>query len=91
MAKMFEGATSFDADLSNWDVSQVQDMSDMFLGVTLSTLNYDALLSGWSQQAVQPGLEFHGGGSLFTARAAPARQALIDDHGWAIVDGGQTP
>ena len=31
MAGMFKGAASFDTDLSDWDVSGVADMTEMFL------------------------------------------------------------
>ena len=35
-----------------WDVSLVTYMLDMFTGVTLSTSNYDGLLDGRSQLAL---------------------------------------
>ena len=53
MRAMFNGATAFDQDLSNWDISAVTNMTDMFNGVTLSTANYDSMLDSWSKQAVQ--------------------------------------
>jgi surface protein len=34
MRYMFGDATSFNGDLSRWDVSNVTDMSDMFAGAT---------------------------------------------------------
>ena len=37
---MFLSATNFNVDLSNWDVSKVTDMRDMFTGV-LSMNNID--------------------------------------------------
>lgn len=39
MNSMFNQAVSFNEDISSWDVSNVTDMSDMFNGVTLSTIN----------------------------------------------------
>ena len=43
MSGMFDGASSFDADLSSWDVSWVTDMSDMFRGAT----SFDQNLGNW--------------------------------------------
>jgi hypothetical protein len=72
-------------------VSSVADMSNIFYGVTLSTANYDSLLLGWSQLTLQYGVNFHGGGSKYSAgAAAAARQYLIDTFGWIIQDGGQS-
>ena len=34
---MFDGATSFNCDLSQWDVSKVRDMTDMLDGATSFT------------------------------------------------------
>lgn len=90
MNSMFYDATAFDQDISAWQIGAVTDMSDMFNGVTLSTANYDAILTGWATQIVQNGVVFHGGNSQYSAgAAATARQSLIDDDGWTITDGGQ--
>ena len=48
MSSMFEGATSFNGNLSGWDVSAVTDMSSMFEGAT----SFNGNLSGWSVSAV---------------------------------------
>jgi len=66
-------------------------MSGMFVNITLSTANYNALLVGWEAQSVQTGVALHGGNSKYTAApsdAATARAALIADHSWVITDGG---
>ena len=87
MAFAFENATAFDQDLSGWDISNVQDVFGMFDGVTLSTTNYDALLTAWSTLTLQEDLQFSGGNSQYCASAA-ARTAIINNFGWSIGDGG---
>jgi hypothetical protein len=68
----------------------VRDMDRMFLGVNLSTANYDSLLIGWaSLPTLQTGVEFHGGYSQYSSAAATARQTLLNPpNNWVITDGG---
>ena len=91
MYRMFYGATSFDRDISAWDVTAIIAAEEMFSGgAGLSTANYDALLIGWEGQAVKNNVLFHAGTSKYTGggAAATARAALIADHTWTITDGG---
>ena len=44
MDSMFRGAVAFDQNLGGWDVSNVINMKNMMKDVTLSRINYDALL-----------------------------------------------
>ena len=87
MKSMFRDS-SFDQDISDWNVSSVTDMTTMFHGVTLSVANYDALLKGWSTQALQLGVTFSGGNSKYCT-AETERQSIIDTYGWIISDGGK--
>ena len=48
MHRMFLGASSFDGDLSGWDVLTVTDMSRMFRGAS----SFDGDLSGWNVSSV---------------------------------------
>src|SRR5690606_18772715 len=50
MGKMFEGATAFDQDLSNWEVGNVEDMSDMFLDAS----RFDQNLGEWDISGITP-------------------------------------
>jgi|GEM_PF-1882436 len=88
MTNMFIDASNFNQNIGGWNVSNVTDMSFMFINVSLSTVNYDALLNGWAGQTVKPNVNFDGGNSQY-ADATIARQSLIDDFGWTITDGGQ--
>jgi surface protein len=95
MYQMFNSAESFDQDLSSWDIRSCTDSDDlelMFIGATLSTANYDALLIGWESYgaSLQTGSIFHGGHSTYTAGGAAeaARTSLSTTYGWIITDGG---
>lgn len=88
MGSMFYGATSFDRNLSSWDVSNVTNMGYMFYGVTLSTVNYDAILNGWSERTLQDDVSFHGGNSKYSSAGEAARAKIINDFNWTITDGG---
>lgn len=48
LSEMFSGATSFNSDISNWDVSSVTDISAMFMNASL--FNQD--ISGWNVGSV---------------------------------------
>ena len=88
MVYMFRNAYSFNQPIGNWIVSNVPDMRDMFIGITLSTPNYDNLLLGWSQLSLQSNVIFHGGNSKYSLAALYARQFIITNFGWTITDGG---
>jgi hypothetical protein len=61
-------------------------MEYMFQDVTLSTTNYDNLLEGWANLPLQSGNNFHGGNSHFSNTSA--RDYIINNFGWTIIDGG---
>ncbi len=93
---VFRGCESFDQDISGWDFSLVNQWGLQQFGETrdsnglnLSPANYDALLIRWEEQ-IQNAQNPNMATSTFTAGGAGevARTALINDHGWTIVDGG---
>ncbi|MDD3868316.1 MAG: BspA family leucine-rich repeat surface protein [Candidatus Absconditabacteria bacterium] len=94
MFNMFFQATTFDQDLSERRVTAVTTMHDMFRYAKLSTFNYNALLDSRSQQGVQSGVSFQGGGSKYGGCAINAQQgiagrALLQSKGRTISDGGE--
>jgi surface protein len=89
MAYMFSDATSFDQDISSWQIQNVTDMNYMFYDVTLSTSNYDAILTTWAYIKPQYGVIFHAGNSKYSSIAKTARGVLVSNYGWIILDGGE--
>ena len=85
---MFCGADAFNQDIGEWDVSNMTGMRSMFCGNSLSTANYDALLIGWSGQALQTGVYFDGGNSTY-CNGEIARNKMINGDGWTITDAGK--
>jgi hypothetical protein len=55
---------------------------------TNTTDNYDATLISWSQQNLQPNKTIYFTYSQDSPAAEAARQKIIDDYGWTIIDGG---
>lgn len=87
-ANMLNGVTNFDRDLSGWNVESLIDATGMLTGVTLSTANYNALLNGWNNQDLQPGVVFHAGNSIYSVASEAAHDLIDSADGWDIIDGG---
>jgi surface protein len=89
MSYMFASATNFNQDLGNWNMSNVENVTEMFASTTLSTAFYNNLLIGWAGQSLQNNLSFDAGNAKYSpGDAATARQGIIDNFNWNILDGG---
>lgn len=85
---MFSDLATVSFDISDWDVSNVTDMSNMFAGSRLSTQKYSKLLFSWSGQNLQSNVVFDAGYSTYTKEAESSRQFIIETYNWTIRDGG---
>lgn len=97
MSSMFSGATAFNQNLGSWNIvklaSGATGGTNMFLGVTLSTTNYNALLAGWGARVPLTGVTFNGGNSHYDAttggfNGTAGRLVLTGTYTWSITDGG---
>ena len=86
--RMLAHCSGFDQDLSNWNVSTLRFGSYMMLGCTLSTTNYDRILSGWSPQSVLNTVNIHFGNSQYSTATGAAYRSTLVSKGWTITDGG---
>ena len=87
MSDMFR-SSSFNGDIGSWNVSAVTGMQDMFLGGSLSTVNYDLLLIGWSLLTLKSGVTFSAGTTQYSASSQDERDILTGTFSWSITDGG---
>ncbi len=84
-------ANSFNQDIGAWDITHVVGFNktyDVFADTNLSVSNYDSILKGWSKQKVQKGISFLNMG-LHYCNAKAARNKLITEDGWEILDAGE--
>ncbi|PTX62353.1 surface protein [Kordia periserrulae] len=83
----------FNQDISNWDVSNVTDMYEMFYHAGyygyngFSTANYDALLIAWSKLTLQRNVVL--GVTANFCLGEVARTKIINNFGWTITDEGK--
>jgi surface protein len=99
MSNMFSDGTLFNQDIGNWNVSAVTNMQYMFLGGSLSTTNYNRLLTGWTgwiggvpTKSVKSGVPiwvdsyYQSTGPQVDARAYLV--STLTGKSWTIVDSG---
>ncbi len=88
----FRDTPNVDFILEDWDISNAQNMSNMFAGSGLSTANYDATLIGWSvldsgETQIPTNITFSAGQTEY-CNAIYEREVLTDTYNWNITDGG---
>jgi hypothetical protein len=96
-SRLFQNATAFNQrmDLLDWTAIQGTGGTNMLLGTSFSTANYDLLLPAIVAQAPKTGVTFHAGSAQYSAGGpAAARATLVSvsappvGYSWSITDGG---
>lgn len=82
LINMFKEASSFNSDLSLWDVSNIITMQGMLTNTGMSISNYDNTLIGWASQGITD-LEL-GAHNLVFCKGDAARNYLVSNLGWNI-------
>jgi len=86
MQGLFAQSALVNPNVSGWDTSSVTDMR-MFNNSGLTTENYDSLLTAWSSQTVNSGVDF-GANSTSYCTSELARNDLANNDSWIINDAG---
>ena len=88
MNNMFLNSEAFNQNLGNWNISNVK-YTPYFKNTSLTTKNYDATLTGWSNLAsLQQSVKFYAI-NINYCNSESARNKLINDYNWTIIDGGK--
>ena len=84
MNSMFAGATSFNGDISRWDVGQVENMNSMFAGAT----SFNGDLSRWQVGHVKCMDSMFYGATSFTRQLGGAWSDISTADQYGMFDGG---
>lgn len=86
MSSMFDGASSFNQNISDWGtrLHPSVDMSNMLNNTGITSLNYDALLTGFSASSITN--RRLGAAGLSYCSGIPNRNTLTSNRNWTILE-----
>jgi hypothetical protein len=85
MSNMFSGATSFSESLSEWNISNVYFMYDMFNFSGIDCANITRTLQGWAVNSLTPDdITLGAVGVNYAPEAVAALNTLRNDKNWTI-------
>ena len=84
MSNLFEDKETFNENIGNWDVSNVNNMLNMLDNSGLSVDNYNLTLNGWASQIVQQNITLGAEGLKYSSVGETGREILINDYKWDI-------
>ena len=89
MSRIFKGASNFNQDLSNWDVSAVTDMRSMFHGA--SAFKRELCGSAWvKSKAKTRDMFLDSPGSISSTVRTPARTGYVEGEGYGYCGCGSS-
>ena len=88
MSNMFYNCILFDQDISNWDISLVENFENFCYGVTISENNYDNILISWLNKVkeINETHVINFGNSISSFNDTIKREYL--NFNYEIIDGG---
>ena len=84
---MFRDASSFDQDISGFDITSLTNATGMLQNSSFSKTNYDLLLPAWDSYGTSS-VSFHAGTAHYSAGAPTTAHDAMVVRGWTIIDGG---
>jgi hypothetical protein len=88
MYRAFRDCNSANIDARNWDISNIINLTGIFLNTNLSVNNLTACYENWSQLSLQQNVLFSAGTTKYNASGQAGRDILVNTYNWSITDGG---
>jgi surface protein len=89
MTGMFLGTSSFNQDISNFNISSLNNATNMLNNSGLNTEHYDALLNSWAgQPVIKSNVTFGATGINYCAAKTAHNTLTSSPNSWAITDAG---